>query len=140
MKIELKPKKKARIEIIPMIDVIFFLLVFFMISSLSHEKFGSISVNLPKTSSMANAITQKIIVSINSAGEIFLNQNKVSYDSLTEVLSHAMKDLPDETVILNADEGVSYGLVMKVLDQIKKIGVRKFALLSKTSKSGDLKK
>jgi biopolymer transport protein ExbD len=64
MKIKRKPLKKARIEIIPMIDVIFFLLVFFMISSLAHDKFNTISVNLPKTSSKANAVKQKITLSI----------------------------------------------------------------------------
>jgi biopolymer transport protein ExbD len=136
MKIELKSQKKARIEIIPMIDVIFFLLVFFMISSLSHEKFGSVAVNLPKTSSMANAVTQKVIVSIKASGEIFLNENKTTLEALPELVSHAMKDMPDETVIVNADKAVSYGLIMSVLDEVKKIGVRKFALISKTDKSG----
>jgi biopolymer transport protein ExbD len=140
MRIELKAQKKARIEIIPMIDVIFFLLVFFMISSLSHEKFGSVAVNLPKTSSMANAITQKVIVSIKPNGDIFLNEHPVTLDALPEIISHAMKDMPDETVIVNADKTVSYGLVMTVMDQIKKIGVRKFALLSKTDKSGAVDK
>ena len=41
-----------------------------------------------------------------------------------------MRDMPDETVIINADQGVNYGLVMSAMDEAKKIGVRKFALLS----------
>jgi biopolymer transport protein ExbD len=131
MKIKRKPLKKARIEIIPMIDVIFFLLVFFMISSLAHDKFNTISVNLPKTSSKANAVKQKITLSIESSGKLYLNQSEVTLKALPEVLSHIMKDMPDETVIVNADQNVNYGLVMGAIDAAKSIGVRKFALLSK---------
>jgi biopolymer transport protein ExbD len=131
MKIKRNPIKKARIEIIPMIDVIFFLLVFFMISSVAHDKFNSISVNLPKTSSKANAVKQKITLSIEASGKLYLNQSEVTLPALPEVLSHLMKDMPDETVIVNADQKVNYGLVMSAIDAAKTIGVRKFALLSK---------
>ncbi len=130
MKIERKPLKKARIEIIPMIDVIFFLLVFFMISSLAHEKFNSVPVNLPKTASNPNSIPQKITLTIEKTGDLYLNKNKITLESLSETLAHVMRDMPDETVIINADQGVNYGLVMSAMDEAKKIGVRKFALLS----------
>jgi biopolymer transport protein ExbD len=135
MKLTRKPLKRARIEIIPMIDVIFFLLVFFMISSIAHDKFNSISVNLPKTSSQASAVKQKITLSIEATGKLYLNQNEVTIQALPEVLSHIMKDMPDETVIVNADQGVNYGLVMSAIDAAKSIGVRKFALLSKHEES-----
>ena len=135
MKLTRKPLKRARIEIIPMIDVIFFLLVFFMISSIAHDKFNSISVNLPKTSSQASAVKQNITLSIEATGKLYLNQNEVTIQALPEVLSHIMKDMPDETVIVNADQGVNYGLVMSAIDAAKSIGVRKFALLSKHEES-----
>jgi biopolymer transport protein ExbD len=135
MQLKRRPVKKARIEIIPMIDVIFFLLVFFMISSLAHDKFNSITVNLPKTSNKANAIKQKITLSVEASGKLYLNQNEVTLAALPEVLSHLMKDMPDETVIVNADQGVNYGLVMSAIDAAKSIGVRKFALLSKHEES-----
>lgn len=131
MKLTRKPLKKARIEIIPMIDVIFFLLVFFMISSVAHDKFNSIAVNLPKTSSQANAVKQKITLSVESTGKLYLNQSEVTLQALPEILSHLMKEMPDETVIVNADQNVNYGIVMSAIDAVKSIGVRKFALLSK---------
>lgn len=131
MKIERKPLRRARIEIIPMIDVIFFLLVFFMISSLAHEKFNSVSVNLPKTSTNPSAIPQKVTVTIEQNGTMYVNRNKISIDSLSEALAHEMRSMPDETVIINADQGANYGLVIAAMDEAKKIGVRKFALLSK---------
>ena len=64
MKIRRQPPKKARIEIIPMIDVIFFLLVFFMVSSLAMTKVNSVAVALPKTASSPQSIQQKVILSI----------------------------------------------------------------------------
>ena len=131
MKITRRPFKKARIEIIPMIDVIFFLLVFFMISSLAHEKFNAISVSLPKTSSKANAVKQKITLSIEASGKLYLNKNEVTLTTLPQALSNMMKDMPNETVIVNADTAVNYGVVMSAIDVVKSIGVRKFALLSK---------
>ena len=131
MKIIRKSVKKARIEIIPMIDVIFFLLVFFMISSLAHEKFNSISVNLPKTSSQASAVKQKITLSIEKTGKFYLNQTEVTLPSLPGILSKIMKEMPDETIVINADQNSNYGIVMSAIDAAKTIGVRKFALLSK---------
>ncbi len=130
MKIKRPPLKKPRIEIIPMIDVIFFLLVFFMVSSLAHEKFNGMPVNLPKTSSAPQAVVQKITLSIEASGDLYLNKSKVSLASLADTLAHLMAATPDETVIVNADKNANYGLVMAAMDQAKKIGVRKFALLS----------
>jgi biopolymer transport protein ExbD len=106
-----------------------------MISSLSHEKFNSVSVNLPKTSSQANAVKQKITLSIEASGKLYLNQSEVTLQALPEVLSHLMRDMPDETVIVNADQGANYGAVMSAIDAAKSIGVRKFALLSKHEES-----
>lgn len=136
MKITRRPFRKARIEIIPMIDVIFFLLVFFMISSLAHEKFNAINVTLPKTSSQPNAVKQKITLSIETSGKLFLNKNEVTLATLPQMLATMMKEMPNETVIVNADTGVPYGTVMAAIDSVKSIGVRKFALLSKHQEVG----
>ncbi len=136
MKITQATNKKARIEIIPMIDVIFFLLVFFMISSVSHQKFNSVQVSLPKTSNQPTQVPQKITLTIDIHEKIFLNQEPITLQILAESLAHHMRDIPDETLVINADQGVNYGLVMEVMDQAKRIGVRKFALLNKPHSAG----
>jgi len=135
MKIARPLVKKPRIEIIPMIDVIFFLLVFFMISSLAHQKFNAMPVSLPKTSSQPDSNSQKIILSIESDGHLYLNKVPITMDGLAESLAHEMGNQPDETVIINADQAANYGVVMDAMEQAKKIGVRKFALLSKANGS-----
>ncbi len=133
MKIRRRETKKARIEIIPMIDVIFFLLVFFMVSSLAMTKINSMPVALPKTSASPEAIKQDIILTIRTDKSIFLNKNAVTLENVGTQLAYEMHDRPQDTVVVNADEGVSYGLVVQVMDKAREVGVRKFALATEAS-------
>jgi biopolymer transport protein ExbD len=128
MKIRQRHTKKPRIEIIPMIDVIFFLLVFFMVESLAMTRINSMPVALPKTSSSPEAIKQDIILTINKAGEIFLNKTPVTLETLGSQLAYEMHDRPQNVVVVNADQTANYGLVVQVMDKARQIGVRKFAL------------
>ena len=128
MKIRQRPHKKARIEIIPMIDVIFFLLVFFMVESLAMTKINSMPVALPKTSSSPEAIKQDVILTVKADGSIFLNKTPATLDTLGNQLAYEMHDHPQDVVVVNADQGTNYGLVVQVMDKARQIGVRKFAL------------
>ncbi len=128
MRIRQKPTKRARIEIIPMIDVIFFLLVFFMVSSLAMTKFNSFPVVLPKTSSEPEALKQNVILTIRKDGTLFINKTPTSLENLGQLLSYEMRHNPQEIVVVNADQGTNYGLVVQAMDQAREIGVRKFAL------------
>jgi biopolymer transport protein ExbD len=133
MRIRQRPPKKARIEIIPMIDVIFFLLVFFMVSSLAMTKINSVPVALPKTEASPEALKQSVILSVSKNGDIHVNKVLVSLDSLGEALAHAMASDPQDTVVVNADEGVDYGLVVRAMDRARRVGVRKFALATEAA-------
>jgi biopolymer transport protein ExbD len=134
MRIRQRPIKRARIEIIPMIDVIFFLLVFFMVSSLAMTKINSLPVALPKTSSSPEALKQEVILTIKRDGSIFLNKSPVTLADLGKSLAVEMRDHPQDVVIVNADEGVNYGLVVQAMDEARQIGVRKFALATEAGK------
>src|SRR6202023_3185416 len=116
MQIRQRPIKRARIEIIPMIDVIFFLLVFFMVSSLAMTKINSMPVSLPKTSSSLEAIKQDVILTVRKSGDAFLNKTPVSLDTLGRQLAYEMHEHPQDIVVVNADEGADYGLVVKYMD------------------------
>ncbi|PWU10751.1 MAG: biopolymer transporter ExbD [Verrucomicrobia bacterium] len=128
MRIRQRPIKRARIEIIPMIDVIFFLLVFFIVSSLAMTKINSMPVALPKTSSSPEALKQNVILTVRKDGSIFVNKLPANLDNLGRQLAYEMHDNPQDVVVVNADTGVSYGLVVQVMDKARNIGVRKFAL------------
>jgi biopolymer transport protein ExbD len=136
MKIRPRPSKRARIEIIPMIDVIFFLLVFFMVSSLAMTKINSLPVALPKTSSSPEALKQNVILTINHDGIIYVNKSPTTLEGLATQLSYEMHDNPQDVVVVNADKAVNYGLVVQVMDRARKIGVRKFALATQAEEAG----
>jgi biopolymer transport protein ExbD len=128
MKIRQRPIKRARIEIIPMIDVIFFLLVFFMVSSLAMTRINSMPVALPKTSATPEAIKQNVILTIKKDGSIYINKSLVNFTTLRAQLVYEMRNTPQDAVVVNADKGTEYGLVVKVMDIARQTGVRKFAL------------
>ncbi len=111
-----------------MIDVIFFLLVFFMISSMAMTRINSLPVALPKTSSSSEALKQDVILTIRADGAILINRTPTNLEAVGPRLAYEMHDHPQDVVVVNADRGVRYGLVVQVMDQARQIGVRKFAL------------
>jgi biopolymer transport protein ExbD len=133
VRVRLRTVKRARIEIIPMIDVIFFLLVFFMVSSLAMTKINSMPVSLPKTSSSPEALKQNIILTIKKDGSIFLNKAPTNLETLGQQLAYEMHDNPQDVVVVNADQGANYGLVVQAMDKARQIGVRKFALATESA-------
>jgi biopolymer transport protein ExbD len=128
MRIRQRPVKRVRIEIIPMIDVIFFLLVFFMVTSLAMTRINSVKVVLPKTSGKPENIRQNIILTVRKDGTLLVNKASVTLDSLGPQLVGQMQGNPQDVVIVNADEGVNYGLVVQAMDRAKQAGIHKFAL------------
>jgi biopolymer transport protein ExbD len=128
MKIRQRPTKKARIEIIPMIDVIFFLLVFFMVSSLALTRMDTIPVSLPKVTQGSQALEQKIVLTVKKDGSLFVNQTVATLDTVGTLLAYEMRQRPQEFVVVHADQGAPYGQVVQAMDRAKAIGVRKFAL------------
>ena len=128
MQIRQRPVKRVRIEIIPMIDVIFFLLVFFMVTSLAMTRINSVKVVLPKTSGKPQNIQQNIILTVRKDGSLLVNKASVTLDSLGPQLVALMQNNPQAVVIVNADEGAGYGTVVEAMDKAKEVGVRKFAL------------
>jgi biopolymer transport protein ExbD len=133
MQVRQRPIKRIRIEIIPMIDVIFFLLVFFMVTSLAMTRINSIKVVLPKTSGKAENPRQNVILTVKKDGSLLINKTPVTPDTLGGVLVGVMQADPQGVVIVNADEGVPYGQVVQAMQKAKDAGVRKFALAAEAS-------
>ena len=75
-----------------------------------------------------------MILTIKRDGSIFLNKTPITLEQLGQALALEMRDHPQDVVIVNADEGVNYGLVVQAMDRARQIGVRKFALATEASK------
>ena len=135
MRIQRRNPKKARIEIIPMIDTIFFLLVFFMISTLSMAQYRGMPVNLPKAASGQQAPAESAAITIDKESRIFLNKEKVDQAALADLLRQQLEQNADLLVVINADDGVEHGRVVEVMDIARGANVAKMAIAVKPKES-----
>ncbi|MGB3650346.1 MAG: biopolymer transporter ExbD [Rivularia sp. (in: cyanobacteria)] len=126
MKLPEEPDIPAQINIVPMIDVIFAILAFFIMSSLFLTKLEGLPVNLPKASSAEQQqATEPIAVTIDELGKISLNQQPITLDNLEAKIKNVASANGERLVIVNADERVTHGKVVAVMDKLREIpGVR----------------
>ena len=125
--------KRARIEIIPLIDIIFFLLATFIMVSLSMSKNQGVQVALPSASSAASLGDQKeldkaVTLSVNGKGEIFYNKEKIALAQLPVKLQQLKTASKDPKVLLNSDANADFKHVVGVLDEVRKIGIAKIGI------------
>lgn len=125
-------RKKARIEIIPMIDTMFFLLVFFMVATMSMTVMRGLPVNLPQGKSGDNKqVSETRSVTVTPYGGVYLDKKPVSLEDLVQTLSAEAETEPDPLVVINADESVSHGKVVEVMDAVKLAGIKRLAIATK---------
>jgi len=124
--------KRTKIEIIPMIDTMFFLLVFFMLSSLALTRINGIRVNLPRSNTSPPEPTSKIMLTITKDQKLLLNNSEINKEDLTmklkEELAVLNADLETTSFIINADESVPHGLVVHSIDASRLAGITHFAI------------
>jgi biopolymer transport protein ExbD len=135
MRIQRRSIKKARIEIIPMIDTIFFLLVFFMISTLSMAQYRGMAVNLPKAASGQQAPAESAAITIDKESRIFLNKEEVDKAALAALLRQQLEQNADLLVVINADDAVDHGRVVEVMDIARGANVARMAIAVKPKES-----
>src|SRR5690349_9982000 len=105
-------RKRARIEIIPLIDIIFFLLATFVMVSLSMVKNQGISVNLPRaTMGQTMDRSQVMTVTVTKSGDIFLNKDKLGMAGVIERLQTVKTENSDVKILINGDEQSDFGVV-----------------------------
>ena len=120
-------KEPAQINILPMIDVIFAILSFLIISSLYLTKINTIPLQLPLSNSTSRIDKKSLIISIDKNSNIFLNQKITNIEKLRFDLKNIIKS-KDQNIILSADKDISYGEFVKVLDILKDFENINFAL------------
>lgn len=135
-------KRRARIEIIPLIDIIFFLLATFVMVSFSMIKNQGISVRLPTA---ATGVAQErrdtpATVTVKENGDLFLNKEKLGSQALLDRLKEMKANDPEQKVFVNGDELSYFGDVVTVLDNIRQAGIEKVAIQTKGASTAPAKK
>jgi biopolymer transport protein ExbD len=124
-----RASRKPRIEIIPLIDIIFFLLATFVMVSLSMVKNRSIPVNLPAA---ATAGPQQrddyVALTLTRGGELFFNKEKIGRDQLAVRLRAFAAAHPDPRVFISGDEQAAFGDAVAVLDEVREVGITRVAI------------
>jgi biopolymer transport protein ExbD len=125
--------RKARIEIIPLIDIIFFLLAIFVMMSLSMIKNRGIPVSLPVASSGTPQERKDYsAITVTAQGDLYFNQDSTSLEGIIERL-RALKEMEgDPWVFIHGDTKAEFGLAVAVLDEIRKLGITKVAIETKS--------
>ena len=125
--------KRARIEIIPLIDIIFFLLATFVMVSLSMTKNQGVQVALPTAASTDSLgdqrqMEQTVTLSVNANGEVFFNKDKIALTQLPLRLQTLKSSSKDPRVIINGDSKADFRTVVAVLDEVRKLGIDKVGI------------
>lgn len=131
----LKIEKKPSIMIIPMIDIIFFLLVFFMMSMLSMTARHTLDLNLPTASSAELTAVKSLPVSITRDGTIYVEKEKISRENFLRRIELEKERNPEMTVLLSADAQSEHGDFLFVLDKLNAAGIRKISIAAEPEPS-----
>jgi biopolymer transport protein TolR len=118
----------AEINVTPFVDVVLVLLVIFLITA--PMLLGGIDVRVPRTATRNIQPEERLVLSVTRDRGVFLDNQPISLDRLSKVLSGMVQRNPKASVFLKADEAVAYGTVMKVMDIIKKAGVDRVGMVT----------
>ncbi|CAB3767152.1 ExbD/TolR family protein [Paraburkholderia solisilvae] len=116
--------KRGRIEIIPMIDVMFFLLATFMLTSLSMQRLDAIRLNLPQGHAQALAQQQPLTLAVTRDGNIEINRQRVTLDQVAATIRRLVG--PDGNVVIAADAGAANGVVVQAMLRAREGGAGHF--------------
>ncbi len=122
----------AQINIVPMIDVIFAILTFFIISTLFLTRSEGLPVDLPQASTAKQSTRPvQVTLTVNKTGEIFLNQQGITIEQLEAGIKQKVKPNQEVMVVLNADAGVDHGKVVVVMDKVRRVKGAKLAIATR---------
>ncbi|MFZ4386538.1 MAG: ExbD/TolR family protein [Chthoniobacterales bacterium] len=131
-------RKRARIEIIPLIDIMFFLLATFVMVSLSMVKNKGIQVNLPgATTAQPQDRSKTHFVTLTRGGEIAVDRQTIHPSALEAALRDFQSADPDPRLLISGDTDSSFGTAVLVLDTARRLGIRRIAIQTKAQGASD---
>ncbi|MFM0315693.1 biopolymer transporter ExbD [Paraburkholderia nemoris] len=118
--------KHGRIEIIPMIDVMFFLLATFMLASLAMQRLDALKVNLPAGSAQKMEAHEPLTISVDSSNEVFVNHQSVHLDQVEPAVKRLLQ--ADGNVVIAADDAAGHGVVVQAMLAARRAGAERFLI------------
>lgn len=125
---DVRARKVPELIIIPMIDIMFFLLVFFMLSTMYMIDLKTIPVKLPQAANAAADTATTFAVTMKADGSIYLGEVQTDFQTLLLQASHEHKNNKNFAVVIRAEKSLEYGEVIKLVDKLKGAGITRFGL------------
>ena len=130
------PRKRGRLEIIPLIDIMFFLLASFMMVSLTMQHLMSISVSLPTaTQAKSTAKPDMIVLTVDRFGQVSIENKPISFPELATLLGQRAAVNPNYPVYIQGQKETTHAAMIYVLDFVKRAGIQKVAFSVKLAPS-----
>lgn len=121
-------QREPRLMIIPMIDIIFFLLVFFMLNTLYMVEQKVFPVQLPKAQNAESQPVNQVNITVSKNGEVWIHEKKIPLTDFRPMVQQELKKHPESIFIIRADRMVPHGQVVEVMDELKVVGVKKVSI------------
>jgi biopolymer transport protein ExbD len=118
--------RRGRIEIIPMIDVMFFLLATFMLTSLAMQRLDAVRVNLPQGAAERLVEDRPLTLSVSRTNQVFVNQQPVPLDQVTQAVARQLRR--DGKIVVAADDGAAHGVVVQAMLAARRAGAEHFLM------------
>lgn len=119
---------KPEVMIIPMIDIMFFLLVFFMISTLYMVNLKTVDVNMPQAQHAQTQMNVTYLVTMKKDGTLYLEDKPIEEAALIKSAKEENRQNSHFAIVVRADEGIDYGKVVELLDHFRAAGISRFGL------------
>ncbi len=121
---------KSGLDLTPMVDIVFQLLIFFMVAT-TMERNPQLRVDLPQASSATAEPSIDLVITIDRKGNIYADEKKVSWKALSSKLKSLAARKPDALIVIRADSQVPHGRVVKVMDLASSYGLKRLAIATR---------
>jgi biopolymer transport protein TolR len=118
----------SEINVVPLVDVVLVLLIIFMITA--PLLYRGIDIKLPQSAANTIKPDERVVVSVTKDRKIYVDKDEVGDEQLESAMKRLHDRNPDVTIYLRADQGIPYGLVVHVMDAVKKVGIDKLGMVT----------
>jgi biopolymer transport protein TolR len=118
----------SEINVVPLVDVVLVLLIIFMITA--PLLYRGIDINLPESAANTIKPDERVVVSVTKEHKIYVDKEEVGAERLESAMKTLHDRNPNVTIYLRADQGIPYGLVVRVMDAVKKVGIDKLGMVT----------
>ncbi|MGB4514549.1 MAG: biopolymer transporter ExbD [Bacillota bacterium] len=121
-------RRKPKVDIVPMVDVMTFLIVFFMLFTTFRTNPAGLDIKLPRAETATPQQATTTVVTIDKSGNVYLENKRTSLDSLKVAINQRIQQNPNEIVVIGADSSTSYQRLVDVMDVARLAGANRLAL------------